>query len=133
MLLDRTKERGVPPQSRGVAVVQIDHAPLQPPRQLASQIEPCPRRMREVGRATSAEHTFSARGSRRIEADGDNCLGHPNPSGKYHYHAMKAKCLFSGANNGDLRGQACKSPSPTVGWIYDGYPMKGPCECEHML
>ena len=28
--------------------------------------------MREVGRATSAEHTFSARGSRRIEADGDN-------------------------------------------------------------
>lgn len=64
-----------------------------------------------------------------IEADGDGCKGHPNPQGKYHYHSMKPSCFFAKAENGDSAGQACTAPSPIIGWIADGYPILGPCEC----
>jgi hypothetical protein len=64
-----------------------------------------------------------------IEADGDACMGHANPSGKYHYHALMPSCLFPGAEDGEMMGQACTAPSPPIGWLYDGYPILGPCEC----
>jgi hypothetical protein len=64
-----------------------------------------------------------------IEADGDHCDGHPNPSGSYHYHSLKPSCFFANAENGDLRGQACTAPSPILGYLYDGFPILGPCEC----
>jgi hypothetical protein len=64
-----------------------------------------------------------------IEADSDTCKGHPNPDGKYHYHALKPTCFFPNAENGDSVGQACTAPSPILGWIADGYPILGPCEC----
>ncbi len=64
-----------------------------------------------------------------IEADGDQCDGHPNPSGSYHYHSLKPSCFFANAENGDLKGQACTAPSPILGYLYDGFPILGPCEC----
>jgi hypothetical protein len=63
------------------------------------------------------------------EVDSDTCEGHPNPSGHYHYHALRPSCLFKDAEDGDLRGKACTKASPIIGWIADGYPMYGPCEC----
>jgi hypothetical protein len=64
-----------------------------------------------------------------IEVDSDTCKGHPNPSGKYHYHSMKPSCFFKNTDNGNLVGKNCTAPSPIVGWIADGYPIYGPCEC----
>src|SRR5581483_5022694 len=64
-----------------------------------------------------------------IEIDSDTCKGHPNPSGKYHYHSLKPTCFFPKAENGDLVGSTCTAPSPIIGWLADGYPMMGPCEC----
>jgi hypothetical protein len=64
-----------------------------------------------------------------IEIDGDTCDGHPNPQGKYHYHAMMPSCLYLNAEDGDSVGDACTAPSPIIGWIADGYPIYGPCEC----
>lgn len=64
-----------------------------------------------------------------IEVDGDMCHGHPNPQGKYHYHAMMTSCLFEDAEDGTSMGSACTAPSPIIGWIADGYPILGPCEC----
>lgn len=63
------------------------------------------------------------------EVDGDLCMGHPNPSGKYHYHALMTSCLFPDADDGELMGDPCTAPSPIIAWIADGYPMLGPCEC----
>jgi uncharacterized protein (TIGR03382 family) len=64
-----------------------------------------------------------------IEVDGDLCHGHPNPAGKYHQHAMAASCVFPDAEDGTSEGSPCTAPSPLIGWIADGYPMYGPCEC----
>jgi hypothetical protein len=64
-----------------------------------------------------------------IEVDGDLCDGHPNPSGKYHYHSLKTSCFFQEADDGDLAGDPCTAPSPIIAWIADGFPMRGPCEC----
>jgi hypothetical protein len=63
------------------------------------------------------------------EVDGDTCDGHPNPGGKYHYHSLKTTCFFPKADNGDLKNDPCTAPSPILGWIADGYPILGPCEC----
>lgn len=63
------------------------------------------------------------------EVDGDTCDGHPNPSGKYHYHSLKTSCFYPQADDGDLKGDPCTAPSPIIAWIADGYPMYGPCEC----
>jgi hypothetical protein len=37
---------------------------------------------------------------------------------------MKPSCFFKNTENSN-----CTAPSPIVGWIADGYPMYGPCEC----
>lgn len=63
------------------------------------------------------------------EVDGDTCDGHPNPGGKYHYHSLKTTCFFPKADNGNLKNDPCTAPSPILGWIADGYPILGPCEC----
>jgi len=49
----------------------------------------------------------------------DNCLGHPQMAGMYHYHQVP-QCLL--VQLGDLGVEH----SPIIGWAFDGYPVYGP-------
>ncbi|XP_071827083.1 uncharacterized protein [Apostichopus japonicus] len=47
----------------------------------------------------------------------DECDGHPDQRGTYHYHKMPASCLFE-----DVGGE----PSPLIGVAFDGFAIYGP-------
>jgi len=47
----------------------------------------------------------------------DHCSGHPEVTGRYHYHSIPA-CLY-GNDSG-------KGHSSLVGWAFDGFPIFGP-------
>jgi len=74
----------------------------------------------EVGIAKNGVAIFNA-----IDAAGkdavahevqDSCSGHPQQSGKYHYHGLPA-CIGSGGE---------RAHSKLIGWALDGFPIYGP-------
>ncbi|XP_072046678.1 uncharacterized protein [Amphiura filiformis] len=78
----------------------------------------------------------------------DDCGGHPNNDGEYHYHGwnnftspvhvndddtavgLNAGCL-STKNGGDFDAGAC--PAPFIGVAMDGFPIYGPQKCDNCL
>jgi hypothetical protein len=51
----------------------------------------------------------------------DNCCGHPNFDGLYHYHKYPICVNSPWADEG-------KDHSPLIGWAFDGFPVYGPYE-----
>ncbi len=62
----------------------------------------------------------------------DDCDGHTAPQGVYHLHALSQKCLVpSGlvAEPWTLADPSTTTPSPIIGYAFDGFPIYGPYEC----
>ena len=53
----------------------------------------------------------------QVELPLDQCFGHPDPFGRYHYHAPAFPCFAQGNRHG---------PSPLVGYALDGFGIYGP-------
>jgi len=74
-----------------------------------------------VGIATNGVQIFNAFDASYRDANAyeiqDQCDGHPQMSGNYHYHSIPS-CLYS--------GESTKKPSGVVGWAFDGFPITGP-------
>jgi len=51
----------------------------------------------------------------------DRCCGHPNPDNLYHYHKYPICVNSPWSDEGT-------TPSPVIGWAFDGFPIYGPYE-----
>ena len=83
-----------------------------------------------VGIALNGVEIYSVWGSDpcfdAILAEGgtfDECGGHSDPAGHYHYH-VAPHCLLNQMNDYDTPN--INGHSPQIGWAYDGFPIYGP-------
>ena len=56
----------------------------------------------------------------------DRCCGHPAPNSQYHYHKYPICIKSPWSDNGEQH-------SPLIGFAFDGFPIYGPYEDEHLL
>jgi hypothetical protein len=56
----------------------------------------------------------------------DQCCGHPNQDGQYHYHKYPI-CVNSPWNDDGT------AHSPLIGWAFDGFPIYGPYESKGVM
>lgn len=93
--------------------------PLHPRR--ADRVSPLP--MGPIGVAVNGVpfyNPYNAEGQDAAKNEVfDECCGHPDPMGRYHYH-IYPKCIHTSFS--DPKGQH----SPLIGYAFDGYALYGP-------